>query len=100
MNQSTAISLSPESSTSGLTNHKVISLSKVRMYQRAVIRHRINMRKQRLSGIVLLAIGWAVRIMTSDCLVFLILGFIAFDMILNPKYIMQFNEQKGEKHNG
>jgi len=89
--ESTAIKLAPESSTSGLTDNNVISLSAIRKHQRAVRRHRNNMIKQRLMGLGLLAICWIIRVMTGDCLMLLIFGMIALDMLLNPKYIMKFN---------
>jgi hypothetical protein len=93
MNQ-TAIKLASESSISGESSNNVISLSKVRMHQRTIQRHRNNMIKQRLIGCGLFAICWTIRIMTGDCLVLLIFGAMALDMVFNPKYIMKFNTKR------
>ena len=74
MNQSIAIKLVPESSTIGQSNNNVISLSKARMMQRAVKRHRNNMIKQRLSGLCLLLVCGAVWVMTMDLTVSILIA--------------------------
>ena len=89
--ESTAIKQAPESSVSGLSSNRVISLSKVRIHQRAVKRYRNNMIKQRLSGLGLLLVCWSVWVMTKDLTVSILIAPLGFTMIFSKKYIMKFN---------
>lgn len=91
MNQSAAIKQAPESSTSGESSNRVISLSSIRMHQRAVKRYRNNMIKQRLSGLGLLLVCWSVWVMTKDLTVSILIAPLGFTMIFSKKYIMKFN---------
>ena len=91
MNQSIAIKQASESSTSGQSNNSIVSLSTIRMHQRAVKRYRNNMIKQRLSGLGLLLVCWSVWVMTKDLTVSILIAPLGFTMIFSKKYIMKFN---------
>ena len=91
MNQSTAIKHAPESFTSGQSRNSIVSLSTIRMHQRAVKRYRNNMIKQRLSGLGLLLVCWSVWVMTKDLTVSILIAPLGFTMIFSKKYIMKFN---------
>jgi len=94
MNQSIAIKLVPESSTSGQSDNNIVSLSKIRMHQRAVRRHRNNMIKQRISGLGLLLICWSVWAMTKDLTVSILIAPLGGLMIFSKKYVMNFNAKE------
>mgnify|MGYP000994292949 FL=1 len=93
MNQSIIIKQPLESPTSGQSRNNIVSLSKIRMHQRAVRRHRNNMIKQRLCGLSIILICFIVRLMTGDLTALCILGWIAFPMLFSKKYMMNFNKK-------
>jgi len=97
MNQSTAIKQSLETPTSGQSNNSIISLSNVRMHQRAVRRHRNNMIKQRFMGLGLFLISFIVWVMASDPTVSIIFAMFYLPMMFSKKYIMNFNETRAER---
>lgn len=97
MNQSVAIKHAPESSTSGQSYNRVISLSKIRTHQRAVRRHRINMIKQRLMGLGLLIICVVLTVLSKDITAAIIISPIAFMMIFSKQYVMLFKNKENIK---
>ena len=94
MNQSAAIKQAPESSISGQSNSNVITLKEIEHQQIQARRHAAFMLRQKLSGALLLVIGFIVWAITRDLTILIFLSPFYGLMILNKNYIMQFKGKR------